>query len=41
MSGIESREKLSRKALAKLTKLPGEEGADWTKKILTLLKIRP
>jgi len=41
MSGIESREKLFCKALAKLRKLPKEERSDWTKKILTLLKIRP
>jgi len=41
MSGIKSREKLFRKALAKLRKLPEEERSDWTEKILTLLKIRP
>jgi hypothetical protein len=41
MSGIKSREKLFRKALAKLRKLPEKERSDWTEKILTLLKIRP
>ena len=41
LCNVRNREKLFRKALSKLRKLPEQERSDWTGKILTLLKVRP
>jgi hypothetical protein len=41
LCNVRNREKLFRKALSKLRKLPEQERSDWVGKILTLLKVRP
>ena len=41
MCNVKDREKLFKKAVAKLKELPSKERSDWFKKILTLLSIRP
>ena len=41
LCNVRNREKLFRKAISKLRKLPEQERSEWTGKILTLLKVRP
>jgi len=41
LCNVKDREKLFKKAVAKLKELPSKERSDWFKKILTLLSIRP